>query len=180
MSCDCAPLFPALVASSRLNLEMAYGSLSATTLISHLHHTFKSNNNSIGLTLPTMPRASPRKRRVVNYNEDQDDVKPVKNGAAKAVAKVKEVVSEEIEEVKKVVSKVTGKRKAAPESGAADPIILPKTVKKRKTKAKEEDSMPLAERTAVSALKNAMYIGAHVSGAGGLTYFLKQKLFSRC
>ena len=43
--------------------------------------------------------------------------------------------------------------------------------KKQKTKAaakKNEDSMPLAARTAVSSLKRAMYIGAHVSGAGGV------------
>ncbi|KAF3806675.1 DNA-(apurinic or apyrimidinic site) lyase 1 [Colletotrichum gloeosporioides] len=46
-----------------------------------------------------------------------------------------------------------------------------KPAKKRKTaakgKAKKEDDMPLAERTAVSSLKKAMYIGAHVSAAGG-------------
>jgi hypothetical protein len=40
--------------------------------------------------------------------------------------------------------------------------------KKRKTKKdKEAEAMPLAQRTAVSSLKRAMYIGAHVSGAGG-------------
>lgn len=48
--------------------------------------------------------------------------------------------------------------------------------KKRKTTAgkkgnKDEASMaPLAERTAVSALKKAMYIGAHVSAAGGMSH----------
>ncbi|KAH6689179.1 xylose isomerase-like protein [Plectosphaerella plurivora] len=41
--------------------------------------------------------------------------------------------------------------------------------KKRKTKAtKDEEMNPLAPRTAVSALGKAMYIGAHVSGAGGV------------
>ncbi|KAK3941579.1 xylose isomerase-like protein [Diplogelasinospora grovesii] len=42
--------------------------------------------------------------------------------------------------------------------------------KKRKTKAEKEaeDMVPLAARTAVSSLKKAMYIGAHVSGAGGV------------
>ena len=41
--------------------------------------------------------------------------------------------------------------------------------KKRKTTkgAKAGENMKLAERTAVSSLKKAMYIGAHVSGAGG-------------
>ncbi|KAK3310554.1 xylose isomerase-like protein [Chaetomium strumarium] len=41
--------------------------------------------------------------------------------------------------------------------------------KKRKTAKKEtDDSMPLAARTAVASLKRAMYLGAHVSGAGGI------------
>lgn len=43
-----------------------------------------------------------------------------------------------------------------------------KDKKKRKTKEeKESEAMPLAARTAVGSLKKAMYIGAHVSGAGG-------------
>ncbi|KAK3341531.1 xylose isomerase-like protein [Lasiosphaeria hispida] len=43
--------------------------------------------------------------------------------------------------------------------------------KKRKTAVKKEpadDGMPLAARTAVASLPRAMYIGAHVSGAGGV------------
>ncbi|KAF6812677.1 DNA-(apurinic or apyrimidinic site) lyase [Colletotrichum musicola] len=47
-----------------------------------------------------------------------------------------------------------------------------KPAKKRKTaaksKAKKEDNMEPVARTAVSSLKKAMYIGAHVSGAGGV------------
>lgn len=42
--------------------------------------------------------------------------------------------------------------------------------KRRKTKAeKEEENMPLAARTVITSMKRAMYIGAHVSGAGGLS-----------
>ncbi|KAH6650166.1 xylose isomerase-like protein [Chaetomium tenue] len=41
--------------------------------------------------------------------------------------------------------------------------------KKRKTTKKDaEDTMALAARTAVTSLKRAMYIGAHVSAAGGV------------
>jgi AP endonuclease-1 len=41
--------------------------------------------------------------------------------------------------------------------------------KKRKTTKKDaEDTMPLAARTAVASLKRAMYIGAHISAAGGV------------
>jgi AP endonuclease-1 len=44
-----------------------------------------------------------------------------------------------------------------------------RTAKKRKTKtATGEENMPLAERTAATALRRSMYIGAHVSSAGGL------------
>lgn len=43
-----------------------------------------------------------------------------------------------------------------------------KPTKKRKTtKNKVEDTTPLAERTDISSLKKSMYIGAHVSSAGG-------------
>ncbi|KAI0125721.1 DNA lyase [Xylariales sp. AK1849] len=43
-----------------------------------------------------------------------------------------------------------------------------KPANKRQKKQKIEDIMPLAQRTAVSSLKKAMYIGAHVSSAGGV------------
>lgn len=117
-----------------------------------------------------MPRSSPRKRQVVNYNEDLDHTKPTRNGVAgKAIAKVKQVVSKEVQEVKEVVSKVTGKRKADPEPRAEAQVAAPRVVKKRKKKGKEDDAMPLAKRTGVASLKKGMYIGAHVSGAGGLS-----------
>ncbi|KDN65484.1 putative apurinic endonuclease [Colletotrichum sublineola] len=55
-----------------------------------------------------------------------------------------------------------------------------KPAKKRKPaakgKAKKEDDMPLADRTAVSSLKKAMYIGAHVSGAGGVQNSIQNAL----
>ncbi|KAI1482780.1 hypothetical protein K445DRAFT_55503 [Daldinia sp. EC12] len=45
----------------------------------------------------------------------------------------------------------------------------PKAGKKRKTaKEKTEDLMALAKRTIISTLKKSMYIGAHVSSAGGV------------
>jgi AP endonuclease-1 len=95
----------------------------------------------------------------VSYNEDRhdsddSDVKPAKKTG-------------------RVNSKAPAKRKAEsePEEPAAKAPAKPAPApapKKRKTKAKDEDNaMPLAERTAVSSLKKAMYIGAHVSAAGG-------------
>lgn len=52
----------------------------------------------------------------------------------------------------------------------ADEVKKPAPKKRKTKKDKEEDMAPLAERTAVSSLKKAMYIGAHVSAAGG-TFF---------
>ncbi|EFX05835.1 DNA endonuclease [Grosmannia clavigera kw1407] len=81
------------------------------------------------------------KRKVESDDEldkSEDEHKPAK-GAAKAVAKPKEAVVE-------------------------------KPTKKAKTTAKavKAGEAPLAARTDVSTLKKAMYIGAHVSSAGGV------------
>ena len=96
-----------------------------------------------------MPRASPRKKAAVNYNED-DGAKPKANGAATKTAAAPQ------------------KRKVEP---AEEVAAVPVSNKKRKVgKAKEGDAMPLAERTSTASLKKAMYIGAHVSAAGGRLY----------
>ncbi|KAI1329565.1 xylose isomerase-like protein [Xylariaceae sp. FL0255] len=60
------------------------------------------------------------------------------------------------------------KRKTADEDQVEDtkPVAAPK--KRKRTANKAQDEMPLAERTAIASLKKAMYIGAHVSGAGGV------------
>lgn len=61
------------------------------------------------------------------------------------------------------------KRKAKGEPDDENGGNETKTKKKRMTKEeKEAEAMPILPRTAVSALKKAMYIGAHVSGAGGM------------
>ena len=108
-----------------------------------------------------MPRASPRKRTEVNYNEDEPSAKSV---ASKAAAKVKNVVAKaapkrKVEDVKEEDQTVVAEKT----NGTA------KVVKKRKTKAeKEEDAMPLAPRTVVTTLQKGVHIGAHVSAAGGM------------
>ena len=82
--------------------------------------------------------------------------------------KINKVKSEAIVE-KNPGPKKAPKRKAKTEDdedGAAEK----KSTKKRKTKEeKEAEAMPLAARTVVGTLKKALYIGAHVSGAGGKT-----------
>ncbi len=104
-----------------------------------------------------MSRSSPRKKPTINYNES--DTIPRTNG----------VVDKAISKARSAISKVTKKRTKASEDHEDTPVEEPtKPAKKRKTtKAKEEDAMPLAERTVVSSLKKGMYIGAHVSAAGG-------------
>jgi AP endonuclease-1 len=63
-------------------------------------------------------------------------------------------------------AKVKAKRKA--EVDEVEQEVDVKKVKKRKTKEeKAAEAMPLAARTPIQTLKKAMYIGAHVSGAGG-------------
>jgi AP endonuclease 1 len=71
------------------------------------------------------------------------------------------------------------KRKASPDYEEDDSLAVAepnRPAKKRKTKAKEKSAaaaMPLAERTAVTSLKKAMYLGAHVSAAGGIYSYTK-------
>lgn len=116
-----------------------------------------------------MARASTRKRTAVNYNEDQ---KPTANGATDTKAKAK-AASGATTATTATPSKAAAtpkKRKAEP--AETTPAAEPPTNKKRKAgKAKDEDAMPLAERTAAASLKKAMYIGAHVSAAGGKLAF---------
>jgi AP endonuclease-1 len=73
--------------------------------------------------------------------------------------------------VKKRKAAVVKKAKVEEEESAAEePKAAPK--KRRaanKAKVKPEDVMPLAERTAIASLKKAMYVGAHVSSAGGMS-----------
>ncbi|KAI8683835.1 AP-endonuc-2 domain-containing protein [Fusarium keratoplasticum] len=108
-----------------------------------------------------MARTSLRKRQAVSYNEDDNDDEMPK--VTKAVA----AAGKAIEKTKGAVAKAVTKRKAEPEPEIDAPAPAAKVTKKRKTK-KEEDSTPLADRTAVSSLKPAMHIGAHVSAAGGV------------
>jgi AP endonuclease-1 len=134
-----------------------------------------------------MPRTSLRKKQAVSYNEDHNNDEMPKAKVARAVTTASKIVENTNGAVPKAVSskvvsaKTVTKRKAEPEaepdSAAPAPAPAPavKTAKKRKTKAKDEDATPLMHRTAVSTLKPAMHIGAHVSAAGG-TYTLSSLL----
>ncbi|KAI1428316.1 xylose isomerase-like protein [Xylaria sp. FL1777] len=114
----------------------------------------KATTPRAGVASKTESKTRIAKRKVIEASpepeitsEEEAEAKPVKKRKAIAKAKVEDDDS------------------AAEEPKAASP-------KKRRTakaKAKPEDAaMPLAERTAIASLKKAMYIGAHVSSAGGV------------
>ncbi|KAF4977749.1 hypothetical protein FZEAL_5768 [Fusarium zealandicum] len=109
-----------------------------------------------------MPRTSLRKRQVVSYSEEHDDDEMPK--VTKAVA----AAAKTIEKTKGAISKSVTKRKAEAEVVSEAQAPETKTAKKRKTKAKEDNSVPLVDRTDAASLKPAMHIGAHVSAAGGV------------
>ena len=104
-----------------------------------------------------MVRSSPRKAKQEAIRAEPP-VKATTNGAsAKKASAVKRKASPEPEE--------WCDSHAEEEEGEEK-----KPAKKRKTKAADKGTtMPHAARTAVSSLKRAMYIGAHVSAAGGQT-----------
>lgn len=99
--------------------------------------------------------------------------------ASVASVKTKSTKSTAVAEPKIEVAKTkTTKRKTTPTEPELDgedaenigPAENKKPApKKRKTSKKDaEDTKPLAARTAVTSLKRAMYIGAHISSAGGV------------
>jgi AP endonuclease-1 len=130
------------------------------------------------------PRQPPRKAKRATIVEDSTvEVAVAKaKGTSKVESKArvsKRKVAETIPEpdlASEGESKPVKKRKAAVRVQvkeeeedsvvAEEPKSAPK--KRRTAKAKPEDVMPLAERTAIASLKKAMYIGAHVSSAGGM------------
>ncbi|KAG6002360.1 hypothetical protein E4U21_003153 [Claviceps maximensis] len=130
-----------------------------------------------------MPRTSTRSKAVVNYNENEpsnstSSARRQNTTTNKSAATPKAVVVKENPTNGKRKTK-TGAGDSEAESGGED---AEDTQQPRKRRAKasagakqtEQDKMvPLAERTAVSLLKKTMYIGAHVSAAGGVQNAIK-------
>jgi AP endonuclease 1 len=101
---------------------------------------------------------SPKKRRIKTEAERSD-------------GDIKRLISTASGESPKVKAK--SKRKIEVDEGVEQEVDIKKVKKKRKTKEeKEAEAMPLAARTSIQTLKKAMYIGAHVSGAGGKHFHL--------
>ncbi|OAA64062.1 DNA-(apurinic or apyrimidinic site) lyase [Cordyceps fumosorosea ARSEF 2679] len=111
-----------------------------------------------------MARSSPRKKPVVSYKEEGDETAKKPSAARAALGSLKSAAA-------KLAAKPAPKRMVIDEGAeeAKPEATKPQQTKKRKTtKTNDQDAMPLADRTAVSSLKKAMYIGAHVSAAGGV------------
>jgi AP endonuclease-1 len=106
-----------------------------------------------------------------DVDSDEEDISPITKSPAKInINKVKaKAVLEDVQSQKQ--KKSSAKRKAKTEDDEdedGEEAGDNKVKKKRKTKEeKEAKAMPLAERTLMGTLKKAMYIGAHVSAAGG-------------
>ncbi|KAM3449034.1 hypothetical protein BB8028_0001g14310 [Beauveria bassiana] len=110
-----------------------------------------------------MARSSLRKRPIVSYKEEDDEKPKQSPTVSKALGSPESVAT-------KPAPKPAPKRKvsegSSPDSKPAPTISQPK--KRKIAKDKHDNTMPLADRTAVSSLKRAMYVGAHVSAAGGV------------
>ncbi|TDZ23692.1 DNA-(apurinic or apyrimidinic site) lyase 1 [Colletotrichum orbiculare MAFF 240422] len=119
------------------------------------------------------PRTSARRKaQEVVKTEVEEKVTTKTNGAESttvATTKKKTAVTK-VKPAPKAATKRKVESEDEHECGSCAEEEEEKPAKKRKTaakgKAKQQDDMPLADRTAVSSLKKAMYIGAHVSGAG--------------
>ncbi|KAK2609026.1 DNA-(apurinic or apyrimidinic site) lyase [Conoideocrella luteorostrata] len=111
-----------------------------------------------------MLRTSPRRKPLLSYTEGSDGMTTSKPSRTPgAAAKDKKALS-------KTPAKAAQKRKADAADDGDHPESTPQQ-KKRKARAKAkaaDNTMPLVVRTAVSSLKKTMYIGAHVSAAGGV------------
>lgn len=118
-------------------------------------------------------------RASANAKSKTSEAKVETKETSKTVKKERKTTIEDIEEEEPApqVKKGTAKRKAATDVGDVEAANQSKSKKKRKTKEdKEAEAMPVAARTAVGTLKRALYIGAHVSAAGGVQNSIKNAL----
>jgi AP endonuclease-1 len=118
---------------------------------------------------PSSKRGAKKVKAEVDLEEDTA-AKP-KKASVKRKTKIDDDNEEddEKEQPPLELKKASAKRKAKEDEGDGEEDGKGKTKKKRKTKEeKEAEAMPLAVRTAIGSLKKAIYIGAHVSAAGGM------------
>jgi AP endonuclease-1 len=118
---------------------------------------------------PTLSKSPAKSTKKVKPELDDED--DALSGPSKTPTKVKinTVKAKAVLEKEQSSKNGSSKRKLKTEDDNEE--TNKKVTKKRKTKEeKEAENMPLAPRTLVGSLKKAMFIGAHVSGAGGMFY----------
>jgi AP endonuclease-1 len=163
--------------SSKIDAEIAEAA--SITTPSTLKKQRASMKVEVGKVAAKVEEASPRKSRNKEVKTEMDvDEKSLDNEKESTLAiKINRVKAKaapkEAQEPKERPRKrtATADDDLNPEENRAN-----KTTKKRKTKEeKDREAMPLAARTAVTSLKHAMHIGAHVSAAGG-EYHIRVKI----
>ncbi|KAK3397625.1 xylose isomerase-like protein [Sordaria brevicollis] len=130
---------------------------------------------------PSRPTRSAKSRAATKITADTAEEATVEETTVKRTTRGRGAVKKEevVEEKKVVVKKVAATKRKGKSQDDEDEDIENKdpveeetkkpAPKKRKTKASaEEDAAPLAARTPVESMKRKLYIGAHVSSAGGV------------
>jgi hypothetical protein len=116
---------------------------------------------------------SPQRRKKREVTTKTNPTKPTETMAVRKSPRKSGVTKElesSLETVSREASPVESKKPGAKRKVEIGEVheTEDKKVKKRKTKGdKENESSPPATRTSIQTLKRAMYIGAHVSSAGG-------------
>jgi AP endonuclease-1 len=126
--------------------------------------TVKIETTEVATTIQKLSPAKSKKKVKAELRSDEEIIKAPKRKISSVKAKVT------VEKHAPKPKKSPAKRKARAEDDEDVDSDEGKIKKKRKTKEeKEAEAMPIAARTAIGTLKKAMHIGAHVSGAGGMS-----------
>ena len=145
------------------------------TISSNIIHNRHSPDRGFITIIPLRPGLSPSTDNVVSrFKMSRRSSRQISRVAAAETEETQIEMPRSTKTAKSAPKSKATKRKATKtvpeeeEEEEAPVVEEAKPKKKRKTaKDKVEDATPLAERTDVSSLKKSMYIGAHVSGAGG-------------
>ncbi|KAI1814071.1 xylose isomerase-like protein [Poronia punctata] len=133
--------------------------------------TAKVEAKSRRVTKREVVESIPKPEPELASEEESKPTRKRKTAAVKATIKdEEESATEEVKSApkKRKTTAVKAMIKDEEESATEEIKSAPKKRRTAKSKTKPEDLEPLAERTVVAKLKKAMYIGAHVSSAGGV------------
>jgi AP endonuclease-1 len=146
--------------------------------------TVENWTGKVEITTKTEKSSKPRILPELKLEIDSDEELLATPKKSLAKSKVNGITPDQLSnlEADSKPKKALAKRKVKIEDNDDD-TEEKKAPKKRKTKEeKEAEAMPLAARALIGSLKQAMYIGAHVSGAGGKFLYILGDTFliGRC